>query len=903
MRRLALLLTILVAGLQLTCATGVLNRDSQLRMGRLSNGLTYYIYPNRQPKGEAVYRLFVRAGSAMEDDSQLGLAHFLEHVAFSGTRHFPGQAIMHFLQSNGAKFGTDLNAQTSFTETEYKLQLPTANRSVVDSTLLLLADWACGGMSITPAAVERERGIILSERRQRNGSGTGNRQHFLDELFASSIYARRLPIGDSTIVSRATAEQLHRFYEQCYTPSRMAVAVVGDVDVNRVEKLIKRYFSALKSSVKAPQPDLSLPPYTQPSVQVFTSRGAEDNVFEMIARGPMPPAVVTADDYRDYLLRAMINRLFKLRFTTVSFADPAYADASIQYAPLLGAAGVLDASATLSKGKIESGITGVSSSDIMQSIYSDFSAGNRFVSLRDELALMQRFLPAVDSVAVLQAMRRILPASPRHYMLTGNAGDIQLNDSALWRLIASVEQEPVPARYYTPMTAPDSLCDVPYRRHIVSEHPIPELHATDIRLDNGTRVIYRQTAADRDRITVSGFRRGGQYAVDSAHYVTGIVGPPIVTLSGAGDFTRDALSAYLSGTTASVRFLVDKQRTGVSGMAQLSDMETMFQLLWLRWVHPRLDHDVYQLTMSKIGESDSTRHTTPQDAFTDEMKRVLNGDSYIFRKLTTDRIRKEVREADVLPVMRRWFYGPADGYTFIVSSAAPLDSLRPVIETYIGGLPGGKGRPVDEAPARHAVGRDTVIVAASPTSGRAVVTMLSLQYRDSTEYFDRQLLQDLVKNVLRQALLNSLRTRLGKVYSVSVGLSSTPYPSFEQQGSVSFVCQPADVDTLLTATRQVIRQLVSHPDQFDDLMVDAKASLLKDYRRQSQRSAYWTTWIRNAIYTGNEDWPRLLSYEQRLQSVTGRQLADFLRQAFVEARHVTGQMFNTAAPGAVHKML
>lgn len=928
MRRLALLLTLLLAGLQTVCATGVLNRDSQLRMGRLPNGLTYYIYPNRQPKGEAVYRLFVRAGSAMEDDSQLGLAHFLEHVAFSGTRHFPGQAIMHFLQSNGAKFGTDLNAQTSFTETEYKLQLPTANRSVVDSTLLLLADWACGGMSITPAAVERERGIILSERRQRNGSGTGNRQHFLDELFASSIYARRLPIGDSTIVSRATAEQLRRFYEQCYTPSRMAVAVVGDVDVNRVEKLIKRYFSALKSSVKAPQPDLSLPPYTQPSVQVFTSRGAEDNVFEMIARGPMPPAVATADDYRDYLLRAMINRLFKLRFTTVSFADPAYADASIQYAPLLGAAGVLDASATLSKGKIESGITdflrqyrqlmawgftsseirrvgrtlerrlrlkaesrtGVSSSDIMQSIYSDFSAGNRFISLHDELALMQRFLPAVDSVAVLQAMRRILPASPRHYLLTGNASDVHLNDSALQRLIASVEQEPVPARYYTPMTAPDSLCDVPYRRHIVGERPIPELHATDLRLDNGTRVIYRQTAADRDRITVSGFRRGGQYAVDSAHYVTGIVGPPIVTLSGAGDFTRDALSAYLSGTTASVRFLVDKQRTGVSGMAQLSDMETMFQLLWLRWVHPRLDHDVYQLTMSKIGESDSTRHTTPQDAFTDEMKRVLNGDSYIFRKLTTGRIRKEVREADVLPVMRRWFYGPADGYTFIVSSAAPLDSIRPTIETYIGGLPGGKGRATDEAPARHVVPRDTVIVAASSNPGRAVVTMLSLQYRDSTEYFDRQLLQDLVKNVLRQALLNSLRTRLGKVYSVSVGLSSSPYPTFEQQGSVSFVCQPADVDTLLTATRQVIRQLVSHPDQFDDLMVDAKASLLKDYRRQSQRSAYWTTWIRNAIYTGNEDWSRLLSYERRLQAVTGRQLADFLRQAFVEARHVTGIM-------------
>ena len=156
MRRLVLLLVMVTAGLRLTCATGVLKRDPQLRMGRLRNGLTYYIYPNRLPKGEAVYRLFVKAGSAMEDDRQAGLAHFLEHVAFSGTRHFPGQSIMRFLQSNGAKFGTDLNAQTSFTETEYKLQLPTADRSVVDSTLLLLADWACGGMSIAPEAVERE---------------------------------------------------------------------------------------------------------------------------------------------------------------------------------------------------------------------------------------------------------------------------------------------------------------------------------------------------------------------------------------------------------------------------------------------------------------------------------------------------------------------------------------------------------------------------------------------------------------------------------------------------------------------------------------------------------------------------------------------------------------------------
>jgi predicted Zn-dependent peptidase len=222
-----------------------LKRDPKLRVGKLDNGLTYYVYPNQTPRGEAVYRLFVKAGSVNERDDQQGLAHFLEHLAFNGTRHFPGDGIVRFLQSKGAKFGKDLNAHTSFNETVYKLQLPCSDEQLVDSTLTILADWA-SGLTIAPEEVEKERGVILSEWLSRGGTKTDNSMKLVTELLNGSLYSRRITIGDTAIIRHATPQTIRDYYQQWYRPELMAVAVVGDVNVARVERMIREKFGAMR---------------------------------------------------------------------------------------------------------------------------------------------------------------------------------------------------------------------------------------------------------------------------------------------------------------------------------------------------------------------------------------------------------------------------------------------------------------------------------------------------------------------------------------------------------------------------------------------------------------------------------------------------------------------------------
>ena len=355
-----MVLRLLIGVITATIATAVtaqpLKRDPKLCMGRLDNGLTYYIYPNKTPRGEAVYRLFVKSGSVNERDDQQGLAHFLEHLAFNGTEHFPGDGIIRFLESKGAKFGKDLNAHTSFNETVYKLQLPTTDPLLVDTTLTILSDWA-GGLTIAPEEVEKERGVIMSEWLARGGSNTDNSMRMVMELLNGSVYSRRITIGDTAIIRHCTPQVIRDYYEQWYRPELMAVAVVGDIDVKQIEQLIRKKFSKLSSFGDKKTPVVpSIPEYTSEEATIATFPGATKAELDILMLMPLPHEVETADDYRLYLQRSLINSLMKLRMNSLSFDDPAYAKGSIQYSRFLGTTGVTDASVELTKGKLRQGV-------------------------------------------------------------------------------------------------------------------------------------------------------------------------------------------------------------------------------------------------------------------------------------------------------------------------------------------------------------------------------------------------------------------------------------------------------------------------------------------------------------------------------------------------------------------
>jgi zinc protease len=922
-------LTLLLLLATVVMAAQPLARDPQLRMGKLKNGLTYYIYPNANPKGEAVYRLFVKAGSVQERDDQRGLAHFLEHLAFNGTTHFPGDGIVRFLESKGAKFGKDLNAHTSFSETVYKLQLPSTDRSLVDSTLTILSDWA-GGLLIAPEEVEKERGVILSEWLSRGGTSTDNSMRLVMELLNGSRYSRRITIGDTAIIRHATPQTIREYYKRWYQPQLMAVAVVGDVDADMMERMIREKFSTLPAGVPLSALEKesltpSIPRYTDDVTRIAIDSKVKTTELDMLMLLPQPRAVETTADYRDYLQRSLLNSLMKLRFNSLSFDNPAYEKGTVQYARFLGAVGVVDASVELSKGKMRQGIRdfirhyrqvydygfmaseimrakksllsslrskvesgeGERSTRLMEDVYSDFYGQSRMISRKDELLLMEKLLPVMDSVGMLRYVHRVLAPGPQHHLLRGSE-DVQTEfaDSLeLFGWIRQCQREPV-ERYWKNIRVPDELVSLPVSHHIISEQALKAIGAVDMHLDNGVRVIFRHTDTEHDRLMLSGFRKGGQYSLDSMQYYTALVAPSIVNLSGAGHLSREELNYYLAGNTASVRLLVDKLRTGVAASAHHADLKTMFQLLFLRWTQPCLDTATCRITLEKLVENFRAKKETPQSRFSRELGWLINGRNYTNEELTDTLVQQMIRTADMLPLHER-FFGPANGYTFVILSDMELDDVRPYINTYLGTLPSGK---VDttwtETSCRRIPHRDITFIRHAADGDKATVSLIFQQDSISGNLQKQELQAMALKAILRSALLKRLREEMGKVYSVSVSVSSGRYPAYLSRSTIAFNCRPEDVDSLIAAVHETLQQLYDHPELLEDYLNDVKKNLVKEHDLMLQQTSYWTSWIRNSVYSGNEDWTWFSRYNDVVRQMTINDVSAYARHILRDAYQV-----------------
>ena len=891
--------------------------DNKLVVGQLENGLTYYVYPNDNPKGQAIYRLFVKTGSVVEEDNQRGLAHFLEHLAFNGTRRFPSNSIVKFLETYGAKFGQDINAHTSFCETVYKLQLPTASPALVDSALAIMADWA-SALTLAPEEIDKERGVILSERLARSTEQQKVSNVLLEELLNHSVYSRRMTIGDSAIIASAQRDVIADYFHRWYQPQMMAVAVVGDVNPEDIVRMIRQNFGSMPKGKSKVNPIPRIPEYAESQARIRTWEKCKENTLDVIQLVAPLKSVDNEKVYREYIMRKIINRMAQSRFNTLSFDNPAYNSGEVEFSELLGATGVNISSVKLVKGKVADGIRdflahrrqlldyGFTSSEIRKArksmigslkarmesgrsqrsesivdeIYADYYRGNRLCSAETELQLTEKYLPRIDSVAVLKAIKRMTGKGHIHYLLRGENGILkEVPDSfKLMQMIAEDEKMPV-ERYNKYVDVPDCLCQVPWKKHIVSETTIPQLDATDIRLDNGARVIYKRTSNDRGRIYMSGYRKGGLYSVDSVDYHTALVGPNVIALSGVGQMSREAYSMYMAGKQASSQMLVDKMRCGVSGSASLKDAETMMQQLYVKWTEPRLDTAVARLTKDKMMEAWRTKIPTRKDKFVQKVSWMINGRNYTNGELTDTVIRQEVNTSRMLPMYHRLF-GSARDFTFIVMADSPLDSLRSLIEQYIGALPGGETDCRWRINGRQICRHDTTLVSTAAAGvSRATVQMVWQQDHLSDSlpscHSRNQMMATALKSVLRTALLKRLREDMGKVYSVSVSSSTSPYPTPLSRTIVAFACKPQDVDLLMAETERVIADFVKHPGQYSSVLEDVRQSMLKDYGIARQKTTFWLGGIRNNLFMGNDDWTWLTDYDAHIRQLTIDDLSQY----------------------------
>lgn len=908
---------------------GELPYEDKLIVGKLDNGLTYYIYPNANPKGEAVYRLFVKAGSVLEQENQRGLAHFLEHLAFNGSKHFPDDAMVRFLESKGAKFGKDLNAHTSFNETVYKLQLPSSSAGMVDSTLTIMADWA-NGLLIEPVQVEKERGVILSEWLSKRSAERESDTALLMELLNGSRYAQRMTIGDTAVIRHCTPQDISDYYHTWYRPSLMAVAVAGDIDAQQIKKLIREKFGSMKEISSPAWKSYPIPTYKKEVAKVLPNASMKSIELEMLQLFPLPRPVQTEADYRDYLMRALVNRLFRIRFSTYAFKNPTYRKASIQQTSFLNATGTLVASAELLPGKVKTGIdefvaqqqqifrfgftqpeierakkeissalkrkvTGnrlPESIDVIDDIYADFYAGNRFTSLQKEYELVERYFPQIDSVELVKELSRLYRPHKMHYLLRG-AEVLQKevgNSEALLMAVKEARRQPV-VRYYASAQTGGELCPEPQGGHITRQEDIPAIGAVSIWLDNGVRVIFKPFPQEKGKLLLTGFRKGGLYALDSLQYYNGLFAPSVLSLSGAGHFNRDALTYYLAGKSASMRLLVDKTRTGVAGTSQVAEGETLFRLLYAKWAYPRLDTAVYRQTVEKTKESCRNKQQTASEIFQEQLGWLLNGRNYTNSPLTEEIIDNRVKENEMIPTFNR-LYGAADGYTFIILGDCTLEDIKPYIEKYLGGLPKGKSDTAYRFARRPLRTAQNSLIMRAGDSPKASVSLIFQQDSLQGDFKAYTLKSTVMAAMLRTRLLNKLREEMGKVYSVSVASSAGKYPTFLSRTIVGFVCAPQDVDSLIAATQQEVDTLLHQkPAAYESILKDVKSNLLKEYELNRQRSSYWTSCIRNAIFSGEEDWTFIDAYPQWVNALTVEDISVFARHLLEKVPFVKAVLY------------
>lgn len=858
--------------------------DSTIRRGTLPNGLRWMIRRNERPARRAELRLVVNAGSVLEDDDQRGLAHFLEHMAFNGTRRFAKNDIVKYLESIGVRFGADLNAYTGFDETVYILPVPTDSAGLLERSFDILEDWA-GAVLLDSADVAAERGVVLEEWRGGRGAQARVLDRHLPVLFHGSRYAERLPIGDTAIIAGATPAPLRRFYTDWYRPDNMAIVAVGDFDVDRVEALITQRFSALRNPA-APRPRPAVPVPADGETRVSIAGDPELTVSSIELDWQLPRRRTrTVGEWRQRLVEDIYNAAFNRRLAEItqrgsaawvgaSSGVGAYAREAAAYTlsvaaetPKLAAALeaiLLEARRVERFGFLDSELARVKT-DLLRGYERAYAERDRSESdgfadayvahlLQDApvpgIGFYQRYAPAalasitraeVDGVgrAWMGGRDRALLAS-----VALKAGDTLPTREVLLGALARAQAAEITP--WTETVAEGALVpEPPTPGRVLSRTRLEALDITDWRLANGVRVLLKQTDFKADEVLLGGFAPGGASLYPDDRATVAELATTFVERGGVGALSVIDLQKKLAGKVAAVSASIGERSQDLSGRASPKDLETLFELLWLRVTAPRADSAAVQALRQQVAAVLANRGRVPEAIFSDTLSLTL-ANHHPRVKLPTAELFASVTLDDAMAVYRERF-ADASGFTFVfVGNVAP-DALEPLVVRWLAALP-SNGRV--EAPRDLGIRPPAGVVEKVVRAGVEPKAMTVIAYHGerASTVASRQAFRTFGA-ILETRLLEELREALGGTYSVSVSAVASTQPRDAQQLVIQYGSAPDRVDTLFAAVTRTIEALRR------DGPTDAElAAALEQQRRelevQQRENGYWLTGILARLRTG-----------------------------------------------------
>ena len=862
----------------------LLKQDPEVITGELKNGLKYYIRPNHKPEKRVEFRLVVNAGSILEDDDQLGLAHFVEHMAFNGTEHFSKNELIGFLEESGVSFGADLNASTSFDETIYMFQMPSDRKGLLDSAFMVLEDWA-HNLLFEDEEIDKERGVIREEWRMGLGANNRMQKKYLPVLLKDSRYAERIPIGKMEVIDTFEYDVIKRFYRDWYRPDLMAVIVVGDIDPAYAEKQINNHFNAIKRKKKERERKAyEIPNNSEPLIAVASDKEATLNIVAILYK-LNKSQLVTVEDYRRYIMLNLYSMMLNARYFELSQKPSTpFIFANANYGSFLSrSTDTWENFAAAKENRIEETLSmlvkenervkkfGFTENELIRQkaeILSNLEKAvkekdktessrfaNEYIShfldneacpgIENEYKLTKLLLPGISLQDVNVLSDLLVTENNQLVLVTGSEKEgnrIPVEKDLNKTIIFAKRSKLKP--YEEKVLATSLIDEALEGGKLIDSNSNKMLGYTEYTLDNGIKIILKPTTYKNDEILMTAFNEGGTSIVHDSVYFTSSLASSIVVQGGVGEFSKVDLTKFLSGKKVSVTPRISTLTQNISGASTKKDLETMLQLTYLYFTQPRKDQEAFEAFQSQLSNQFKFLMANPQAVFVDTLYKLATSNDPRTVVIPTE---EQIFNLDLDQALSFYKdrYADAEGFRFFFVGSFNVDSLTPHLVKYLGSLPSTNREDnwIDVNP--EFPGGITDVVVHKGTEPKSSVALMMDSEFEWTR-FNRMNFSILMK-ILDIRMRESMREDQGGVYGVSTDQQLAKYPTPEYTLTISWGCNPENVDTLVNTVFGEMKTLITN-GPVDVNLKKAKETTIRDLETNAKKNQYWLNVLKNSYY-------------------------------------------------------
>ena len=892
--------------------------NPQVRHGVLPNGLSYYLLKNTEPEGRANFYIAQKVGSTLENQDQLGLAHFLEHMAFNGSKNFPGKNMLNYLQSKGIRFGADINAYTSFDETVYNINsIPTSDEALMDSVLLALHDWSCA-LSLEGDEIEAERGVIHEEWRSRNDANTRMFNAVLPQLFDEYQYAQ-MPIGTMEVVLNFPHEALRSYYEKWYRPDQQGIVIVGDFDVDVMEKKVIDLFSKIEMPENAAE--RTYPPVNdnvEPKYITFEDPELQRTLIQLSFKKEKLPFEFrnSVEGYvQSYVVESITSAMINNRLSEMSQkADCPFVYAGVSFDNYWVAKTKYSFNVTIiPKDDVKSAFevamseivrackTGFNDSELQRVKDQMLSSYEKMYNEREKTdsddraqEIIRHFIdnePTPGIEAEYQMMQQMLPMIPVQIFNDFAKQILTKENQVLLVSQPQVEGKTLPAKEemlsildnamnaeyeaYVDEVITDPLIEKMPKKGKIKKEYKGKFGTTVMELSNGAKVIVKPTDYAADQIAFNAFSIGGQFnALENKE-----ANPSELKLISAaveaskfGTFDNIKLRKYLAGKNVGISFQMGKAIDNIYGQSTVKDLETMLQLNYLYFTDIRPDAETYNATIEQYRAMLKNAEKNPNTIFMDNVYKTWYDNNPIYTQLKYADLDAANYET-MLNVAKKHLDNAAD-YTFTFVGNVDIDALRPLVEQYIATLPANKKK------------HDKLVYTGSQAKGQIVNDFKQEMETPSVQVFnvysdnniaysiENEVKLSLLSDVLDIVYTNTLREEEGGTYSPATQAMINPFNN-EWTVLYMFVTGDDSKEKLCKRAHEEFLKLLAEGTNEENFN-KVKDAALNQYQINSKNNSYW----QEAIYQNEMGQDVATNHEAAIKNLTLEEFNAFIKNLY-----------------------